>query len=287
MFSYTVAGGETAAAGTVVASGRSIQLPVGATVTDLARNAPVSLAYTPPGTPGVKVDGIVPVASSVTAPAAKTYRVGQPLVFKVNYSRAVYVGGTPQLMVSIGTSVKPAAYIGGTGTTTLSFRYVVAPGDLSAQGVVLGNSVGLGGGWIRDAIGNNARLAVPAVNTRNVLVDGVAPTITGLTVPAAGHYMKNQRLSFTVTFSEPMTVTGVPKLQAVIGSTVRNIPYVLGTGTRSLVFRNTLQATDHDSDGIALLGQAVLGGGTLRDKAGNPPSSLTLPVVSTSGVKVR
>ena len=287
VFSYTVAGGETAAAGTVVATGRSIQLPAGATVTDLARNAPVSLAYTPPGTSGVKVDGIVPVASSVTAPAAKTYRVGQPLVFKVNYSRAVYVGGTPQLMVSIGTHVKPATYIGGTGTTTLSFRYVVAPSDLSVQGVVLGNSVGLSGGSIRDAVGNNARLAVPAVNTRNVLVDGVAPTITGLTVPVAGTYKKNQTLSFTVTFSEPMTVTGVPRLQAVIGSTVRNIPYVLGTGTRSLVFRYTLQATDHDSDGIALLGQAVLGGGTLRDKAGNPPSSLTLPVVSTSGVKVR
>jgi hypothetical protein len=163
----------------------------------------------------------------------------------------------------------------------------VAQGDLSVQGVVLGNSVGLSGGGIRDAVGNNARLAVPAVNTRNVLVDAVAPTITGLTVPAAGHYMKNQTLSFTVTFSEPMTVTGVPRLQAVIGSTVRNIAYVRGTGTRSLVFSYTLQANDHDSDGIALLGQAVLGGGTIRDKAGNPPSSLTLPAVSTSGVKVR
>jgi hypothetical protein len=198
----------------------------------------------------------------------------------------VYVGGTPQLLVSIGTNVKPATYIGGAGTATLSFRYVVAPGDLSVQGVVLGNSVGLGGGWIRDAMGNNARLTVPAVNTRNVLVDAVAPTITGLAIPAAGHYMKNQTLSFTVTFSEPMTVTGVPKLQAVIGSTVRNIPYALGTGTRSLVFRYTLQATDHDANGIALLGQAVLGGGTILDNAGNSPSSLTLPVVSTSGVKV-
>ena len=286
VFSYTVAGGETATAGTVVATGRSIQLPAGAAVTDLARNAAVSLAYTPPGTPGVKVDGIVPVASSATAPAAKTYRAGQPLVFKVNYSRAVYVNGAPQLMVSIGPDVKPATYIGGTGTTTLSFRYVVAAGDLSVQGVVLGNSVGLGGGWIRDAVGNNARLTVPAVNTRTVLVDAVAPTIAGLTVPAAGHYMKNQTLSFTVTFSEPITVTGVPKLQAVIGSTVRNIPYVLGTRTRSLVFRYTLQATDHDSDGITLLGEVVPGGGTLHDKAGNPPSSLTLPVVSTSGVKV-
>jgi cyclophilin family peptidyl-prolyl cis-trans isomerase len=286
VFSYTVAVGETAAAGKVVATGRSIQLPAGATVTDLARNAPVSLAYTPPGTAGVKVDGVMPVAASVTAPAAKTYRAGQPLVFKVNYSRTVYVNGTPQLMVSIGPNVRPAAYIGGTGTTTLSFRSVVAPGDLSTQGVVLGNSVGLVGGWIRDAVGNNARLALPAVNTRSVLVDAVAPTITGLTVPLAGTYKKNQVLSFTVTFSEPMTVTGLPKLQAVIGSTVRNFAYVLGTGTRSLVFSYTLQATDQDADGIALLGQIALGTGTIRDKAGNP-TSLMLPSADTSGVRVR
>jgi cyclophilin family peptidyl-prolyl cis-trans isomerase len=286
VFSYTVAVGETATAGKVVANGRSIQVPAGAAVSDRTGNAALSLAYTPPGTSGVKVDGVVPVASRVTAPAAKTYRAGQPLVFNVNYSRAVYVNGTPQLMVSISTNLKPAAYIGGTGTPILSFRYVVAPGDLSVQGVVLGNSLVLNGGWIRDAVGNNARLAVPAVNTRNVLVDALAPTLTGLTVPAAGTYKKNQTLSFTVTFSEPMTVTGVPKLQAVIGSTVRTIPYVQGTGTRSLVFRYTLQATDHDADGIVLLGQIVLGGGTILDKAGNSPSSLTLPVVSTSGVKV-
>jgi len=273
-------------AGKVVATGRSIQVPAGAAVTDLDKKAPVSLAYTPPGTSGVKVDGVEPVAASVTAPAAKTYRAGQPLVFKVNYSRAVYVSGTPQLTVSVGQAFRQATYIGGAGTTTLSFRYVVAPGDLSMQGVVLGNTVGLSGGWIRDAVGNSARLAVPAVNTRNVLVDAVSPTITGLTIPAAGTYKKNQTLSFTVTFSEPMTVTGVPKLQVVIGSTVRTIPYVLGTSTRSLVFSYTLQTTDHDADGIALLGQIVLGTGTIRDKAGNPPSSLTLPVVNTSGVKV-
>ena len=163
---------------------------------------------------------------------------------------------------------------------------MVVPGDLSVMGVVLGNSVGLSGGWIRDAVGNDARLSVPAVNTRGVLVDAVTPTITGLTVPAAGTYKKNQTLSFTVTFSEPMTVTGVPKLQALIGATVRNVPYVQGTGTRSLVFRYTLQATDHDADGIALLGQIVLGTGTIRDNAGNSPSSLALPGTSISGIKV-
>jgi hypothetical protein len=286
VFSYTVAVGETATAGKVVATGRSIQLPAGAAVTDRARNAAVSLAYTPPGTSGVKVDGVVPVATTVTAPAAKTYREGQALVFKVNYSRAVYVNGTPQLTVSIGGVFRQAAYIGGAGTRVLSFRYLVAAGDLSVQRVVLGGTVGLNGGWIRDAVGNNARLTLPAANTSGVLVDAVSPTITGLTIPAARTYKKGQTLSFTVTFSEAMAVTGVPKLQSVIGTTVRNIAYVRGTGTRSLVFSYTLQATDKDADGIALLGQIALGTGTIRDKAGNAPTSLTLPSADTSGVKV-
>jgi hypothetical protein len=282
----TVAGGETAAAGTVVATGRSIQLPAGAAVTDLAGNASVSLAYTPPGTSGVKVDGVVPVAASVTAPAATTYRTGQALVFKVNYSRVVFVNGVPQLTVSIGQSFRQAAYIGGSGTRSLSFRYTVAAGDLSVQGVVLSSTVALNSGLIRDAVGNPARLTLPAVNTRNVLVDAVPPSVTGLTIPAAATYKKGQTLSFTVTFSEAVLVTGVPRLQAVIGTTVRSIAYVRGTGTKSLVFSYTLQATDKDADGIALQSQIVLGTGTIRDRAGNPPAGLALPSVVTSGVKV-
>jgi hypothetical protein len=285
VFSYTVAVGETAAAGKVVATGRSIQLPAGAAVTDLAGNPPVSLAYTPPATSGVKVDGVVPVAASVTVPAAKIYRTGQPLVFKVNYSRVVFVNGVPQLTVSIGQSFRQAVYIGGSGTRSLSFRYVVAAGDLSVQGVVLSSTVALNSGWIRDAVGNPARLTLPAVNTRNVLVDAVPPSVTGLTIPAAATYKKGQTLSFTVTFTEAVLVTGVPRLQAVIGTTLRSITYVRGTGTKSLVFSYKIQATDKDADGIALQSQIVLGTGTIRDRGGNP-TILTLPSIVTSGVKV-
>jgi len=286
VFSYTVAVGETAIAGKVVASGRSIQLPAGAGVTDLAGNQPLGLTYTPPATAAVKVDGVVPVASSVTPPASKIYRAGQAIVFKVNYSRPVVVTGVPQLTVSIGQSFRQANYIGGSGTKILSFSYTVASGDVSSLGVALGNQVALNGGVIRDTVGNPARLTVPVVNTRGVLVDAVPPSITGLTVPAAGTYKKGQTLSFTVTFSEPVVVTGVPKLQATIGTTVRNVTYVRGTGTKSLVFSYTLQATDKDADGIALQPQIVLGAGTIRDNGGTPPSSLSLPGFDTSGIKV-
>ena len=151
--------------------------------------------------------------------------------------------------------------------------------------MVLSSTVALNSGWIRDAVGNPARLTLPAVNTRNVLVDAVPPSVTELTIPAAATYKKGQTLSFTVIFSEAVLVTGVPRLQAVIGTTVRSIAYVRGTGTNSLVFSYKIQATDHDADGIALQPQIVLGTGTIRDKGGNP-TILTLPSIGTSGVKV-
>jgi len=56
----------------------------------------------------------------------------------------------------------------------------------------------------------------------------------------------------------------------VIGTTVRSIAYVRGTGTNSLVFSYKIQATDKDVDGIALQPEIVLGTGTIRDKGGNP-----------------
>ena len=286
VFSYTVAVGETAAAGKVVASGTSIQLPAGAAVADLAGNRPVAVAYAPPGTSGVKVDGVVPVAGSVTPPVAKTYRVGQPLVFQVAFSREVFVNGVPSLTLTVGQAIRSATYSGGAGTKVLSFRYVPVAGDLSTQGVAIGNQISLNNGRIRDAVGNPARLTLPSVNTRGVLVDAVPPTITGLTVPAAATYKKGQTLSFTVRFSEAMVVTGVPQLKAVIGTTVRNVAYVRGTGTNALVFSYVAVAGDRDTDGIVLESQIVLGTATITDRAGNPPASLRLPVVSTSGVKV-
>ena len=150
---------------------------------------------------------------------------------------------------------------------------------------MLGNQVSLNSGWIRDAVGNPARLILPAVNTRNVLVDAVPPRVTGLTIPAAATYKQGQTLSFTVTFSEPVVVTGAPRLQAVIGTSVRSMAYVRGTGTNSLVFSYKLQATDHDADGIELQSQIVPGTGAIRDRGGNP-TILTLPSIGTSGVKV-
>jgi hypothetical protein len=75
-------------------------------------------------------------------------------------------------------------------------------------------------------------------------------SIASIQVPANGHYTTGQVLTFQFFFNQPVFVTGTPYIQIVIGSTVRNVPYLTGSGTNRLVFRYTIQSSDHDTNGI-------------------------------------
>ncbi len=77
--------------------------------------------------------------SKVTAVTAATttdgsYAVGATINITVTFDAAVNVdttGGTPQLQLETGTTDQFATYTGGSGTTTLTFDYVVQAGDSS------------------------------------------------------------------------------------------------------------------------------------------------------------
>jgi ELWxxDGT repeat protein len=111
------------------------------------------------------------------------------------------------------------------GTSTLTFRYTVQSGDLDSDGIAVASPIDLNGGTITDVPGNDAVLTFTPPDTSGVLVDGVAPTITSVTGPAAGTYIVGQNLDFTVVFSEAVAVTGTPRLVLTIGSTTRYATY--------------------------------------------------------------
>jgi hypothetical protein len=140
----------------------------------------------------VLVDGVAPTITSVTGPAAGTYIVGQNLDFTVVFSEAVAVTGTPRLVLTIGSTTRYATYLSGTGTSTLTFRYTVQSGDLDSDGIAVASPIDLNGGTITDVPGNDAVLTFTPPDTSGVLVDGVAPTITSVTGPAAGTYIVGQ-----------------------------------------------------------------------------------------------
>ncbi|WP_232522436.1 beta strand repeat-containing protein [Marinimicrobium alkaliphilum] len=113
--------------------------------------------------------------------------------------------------------------------------------------------------------------------------------MTSVAVPANGTYIAGQNLSFTVNTSENVTVntgTGTPRIALTIGATTRYATYLSGSGTSAVVFRYTVQAGDHDNDGIALAATLDPDGGTLRDSAGNDLNTTLNSVGSTTNVLV-
>ena len=82
-------------------------------------------------------------------------------------------------------------------------------------------------------------------------------------------------------------MSGKPRLQAVIGSAVRDLVYAKGSGTNQITYSYKIQSGDLDADGIVLKPLIALAGGAIRDKPGNTAAQLPLPVSNTKNVVVR
>ncbi|MCT7984187.1 Ig-like domain-containing protein [Laspinema sp. A4] len=107
------------------------------------------------------------------------------------------------------------------------------------------------------------------------LTPGVAPTVTAISSAIAdGSYSASQLIPITVTFSEPVTVTGSPTLALNTGATAT---YTSGSGTNTLTFNYTIAAgqTTNDLDYTNTTALS-LSGGTIQDGATND-AILTLP----------
>ena len=165
----------TLVAGATSATNRNVS----ATVTDNAGNT-----ATTQDTTNATVDTQAPVVTGVTSTTANgAYKVGAVISIQVAFGEAVTVTGTPTLALNTGAS---AVYSGGSGTSTLTFTYTIAAGqnigdlDYASTGALT-----IAGGSIRDSVGNNATLTLPAPGTagslganKNIAVDTDAPTST-------------------------------------------------------------------------------------------------------------
>ena len=125
------------------------------------------------------VDDVVPTVSSVSVPSNAWYTAGQNLDFTVNLSEVVIVdttGGTPRIALTVGSTTVYATYVSGSGTNALVFSYTVQANELDTDGITVG-TLGLNGGTIQDAAGNNATLTLNSVgSTTAVKVDAVNPS---------------------------------------------------------------------------------------------------------------
>ncbi|MFL5946525.1 MAG: beta strand repeat-containing protein [Gaiellaceae bacterium] len=226
------------------------------------------------------IDHTAPTVSSVTGPVTGTYGVGQILSFTVNYSENVAVAGTPTIGLTIGATARNATYFSGSGTSALVFRYTVVAGDNDPDGIASFSPIVLNGGTMQDAAGNNAGLSFTPPDTTGVLVDTIAPTVTNVSSTAAnGSYTVGAVIPVTVTFSEPVTVTGTPQLALNSGGTAT---YSSGSGTSTLTFNYTVAAGQNTADlNYNASTSLTLNAGTIRDVGANN-ANLTLPATNAA-----
>jgi hypothetical protein len=155
------------------------------------------------------VDTLIPVVSSLSSSTVNgAYRAGTTIDVAVTMSENVVVStasGVPTLLLETGATDRTASYVSGSGTSILTFRYVVQAGDtssdLDAQSV---SALVLNGGTIKDVAGNDAGLATPITSasgslaaSKAIVIDTTAPSApTALAVtPVGGTVVANTLLS--------------------------------------------------------------------------------------------
>jgi hypothetical protein len=272
-----------------IAVGTSIVLN-GGTIKDAAGNNANLTLNSVGSTTNVNVDAAVPAVSSVTAPSDGTYGKDATISFTVNFGEAVTVTGSPYITITIGITDRTASYESGSATSSLLFKYTVQSGEEDTDGIEVGTSITLNSGTVKDAAGNTATLTLNSVgSTTNVKVDGIAPTVTSVSVPSNGTYKTSQNLDFTVNTSENVTVNvtnGIPYIELTIGSTAVNASYYSGSGSSALVFRYTILSGQVDADGISVGSSIMLNSGTIKDAGGNNLNTTLNSIGSTTGVLV-
>ena len=101
------------------------------------------------------------------------------------------------------------------------------------------------------------------------------PTVSGVSIdssPVRGNTYGARfgLIEVSVSFSEPVIVTGTPQLTLAINANTRQADYASGTSTGSLRFTYGVQFSDVDTNGISITANALtLNGGTIRDSDGN------------------
>ncbi len=220
------------------------------------------------------------VAIASEPDSGTTYGDGETVEVGVTFAGAATVvesGALPSIGLTVGANARSAAYARGSGTRRLVFAYKVQASDADADGVAVpANGLAPGGGKIVDAGGAAFRLGHKALaDDADHKVDGSVTPVRGIaivSVPVSGTtYGAGETVEVRVTFVEAATVVESgepPSIGLTVGANARSAAYARGSGTRLLVFAYEVQATDADTDGVAVPANGLAPGGARIVDAG-------------------
>ena len=223
----------------------------------------------------------VPPPADTTAPAIVSFTAsgpditagagslgaGKTVTLTATFSEAVTVsGGAPSLQLNDGGT---ATYVGGSGTTELTFSHTVQSGQNVADLAI--SAINPNGAAIEDAAGNAAVLSGTTFNPAGILrIDTAAPAVAWIAAAGPGITAGNGTLGagstviLTMAMSEAVMVHGMPSLVLNSGGTAS---YVDGSGSDTLRFIYTVVEGQITTD--LSVSSVDLDGSTIRDIAGN------------------
>jgi hypothetical protein len=228
----------------------------------------------------VVLDKTPPTVNSIVRTGAPQLVNAGPLTWTVTFSEPV--NGVSVGNVGLATS-------GLTGTPTVGSVAAIGPTPSATWTVTVGMSGVLGSdtgsvglnltnpGPIADAVGNP--LGSGTFTGQAYTYDTSAPTVTGVSSTLAdGSYRTGQVVPVTVTFSEPVTVSGTPRLTLVTGSSATTeVDLTSGSGSATLTFEYTVADGDNSADlDYAATSSLGIAGATIADAVGNA-AALALP----------
>jgi hypothetical protein len=191
-------------------------ISVSATQTDATGNAQTAA----PSTSSFTIDTVRPTVSNVTSSLPNgVYASGQAIPIEITFREPVFVTGTPTLLLNT-TPQRTATYLSGSGTTTLTFRYVVVAGDTAAD-LNYASRTALSGGRIADAAGNLAIATLPALagtgslaTNKNIVIDGSLQAVaSGFGNSPDGPSFSTAVRSVPITFTAPVTGVSIASFQ--------------------------------------------------------------------------
>ena len=233
-------------------------------------------------------------ASVTSTPSnGSSYVTGETIQISATFDRAVQVVGTIAYRISLNNTAVDVPFAQVAEGNVVQFERTVAPDDYSGSPTfnnyhppvlmdtlkgILHASANIAllpdSGWRAYVPFHVLAGTVPLNADRPVIaVDGVA--ITSTPTAATNTYGLGETVNVSVTFSKAVTVdttNGTPRMlmgfqNAGSGTQVdKYLDYVSGSGTSTLVFQYTVQASDEDDDGIFIDADALdTNQGTIRD----------------------
>ena len=216
------------------------------------------MAYNHNGDGAAAETTATPTATDTSSPELLAARIGSDhLSVRLTYNEELDESSEPPLgaftLAVNGISKTPRVYIRG---NVVALNFAIVGGAVKPTDVVTVSytaPTGEAAKPLRDSAGNTiedfTNQAVRNDKSKITFTSDPGPDTTYSWNDGSG---SEDVIEVTVTFSEPVLVTGVPKLRFRIGSNTRRAAYHSGSGTSSLIFRYKIAEGETDTDGISV-----------------------------------